>query len=237
MRIVATHKRKAVAFAVLLVIALAVGGVTSLGYLKAQEGRYSHIYTTKSGDDEVVTVVNGTEVTRGQIRKMPARLRENQPNLNLTEDEAIKLSIGGQIDRFVLLSEVNRRGLMPTFEEARQFMEPHKQACLGPHGADCRAGISEDGESLDGYWDKVLPRYQEDLGMIRLVQAHFAESALTHENTNADLLSAKAAFVDGLRAKATIDWKDQKLAKLYQEALSPAGKKFKREKYEKAKSK
>ena len=122
-------RSKLVTFAVLTGLVLTAGFAT-IGYLIAQEGKYSHIYSTQTGDAEVVAVVNGIEVTREQVRRTPAIVRENQPSL--TENEAIILSIVGQIDHYILLSEVQRQGLMPTVEEAREFMEPHKQACLGP---------------------------------------------------------------------------------------------------------
>jgi hypothetical protein len=201
----------------------------------AQEGKYAHIYSNQTGDAEVVAVVNGIEVIRGQVRKTPAILRENQPSL--TEDEAIILSIVGQIDRYILLSEVQRRGLMPAVEEAREYMESHKQACLGPQGANCKAGIREEGRNPDDetYWNSLLPGYGEDLGITRLVAAHLAEIGLTPEKgTNEERVAARAAFVDELRAKAEIVWKDQRLADLYREALSPEGQQFRREQYEKA---
>lgn len=217
------------------VAAVLIAGFAATGCLVAQEGKFSHIYSTQTGDAEVVAVVNGIEVTREQVRKTPAFLQENQPGL--TEDEAIILSIVGQIDRYILLSEVQRRGLMPTVEEAREFMEPHKQACLGPQGADCRARTLEAGQNPDdeAYWNSLLPKYREDLGIIRLVEAHFAEIGLTPgKGTNEERVAARAAFVEELRTRAEIVWQDQRLANLYREALSPEGEKFRREQYEKA---
>jgi hypothetical protein len=45
---------------------------------------------------------------------------------------------------------------------------------------------------------------------------------------------ARAAFVEELRAKTEVMWRDQRLANLYREALSPEGEQFRREQYEKA---
>jgi hypothetical protein len=232
---VVEHRPKLAAFTVLAAVVL-VAGFAAVGYLMAQEGKYSHISSAQTGDAEVVAVVNGIEVTRGQVRKTPAILRENQPNL--TEHEAIILSIVGQIDRYVLLSEVQRRGLMPTDEEAREFMEPHKKACLD--NPACRDSITDQGESLEDYWDRVAPYYREDLGITRLHQALLTEVGLPPEKgTSNERADALAREVARLRADANIKWQDQRLADFYDfynEALSHKGEEFRREQYEKAKS-
>ena len=74
------HRRKLASFEAWIAVVL-IAGFAATGCLAAQEGKYSQIYSAQTDDAEVVAVVNGIEVTRGQVRKTPAILQENQPSL------------------------------------------------------------------------------------------------------------------------------------------------------------
>jgi hypothetical protein len=115
---------------------------------------------------------------------------------------------------------VERRGLIPTEDEAREYMRPHKEACLGANGQECRDHLERMDFDLDTYWEEVaLAEYQEDLGDIRLHQAIFAEMGL-QDATNEELLVATDAIEADLRDNATIVWHDAELERQYRQALT-----------------
>lgn len=178
---------------------LIVASATLAGVIIAQNDDYADIYRLHDGDGDIVAIVNGLEVTRGDLRTMPSVMMRNAPDLS--EDEAIRRSIYTQIDHFVIQSEVRRRGMLPSLSETEEFMAPHRESCSGPHGADCRELISALGYEYDEFWKVALPGYQKDLGQIRLMGT-LTEAELTE-----------------LRASPVIEWKDEKLQDLYQEAL------------------
>ena len=123
------------------------------------------------------------------------------------------------INGHIVQAEVERRGLIPTEDEAREYMRPHKEACLGANGQECRDHLVERmGFDLDTYWEEVaLAEYREDLGGIRLHQAIFAEMGLQETPTT------KNSSLRGTPSKltcATIVWHDAELERQYRQALT-----------------
>ena len=177
---------------------------------------FAGVIAEKSGDSEVVAIVEGTEVTRRDLRLLPDFLRKLDPGLS--ENAAIKESIVTLITGFAVQAEVTRRGLVPTIAEAQAYMQPSKDACYGPQGGPCRDHIASLGEDLDVYWSTILTEYRKGLGEIRLRTAFFErirEQDLGYENH----IAAWRSFRDGLRSEANIVWQDERLQGLYEEAL------------------
>ena len=98
-------------------------------------------------------------------------------------------------------------------------MQPHREACLGEHGADCRAEITSLGYSVDEFWTIAFEDYRSDLGDIRLHQAVFEEQGITDAGEDARS-QAVDAFIASLKTSAVIVWHDDELRKLYEEALA-----------------
>ena len=197
-------------------LVLTIFGATVAGTIMAQKGQFAHIMAQGSEDGEVVAIVNGKNVTRADISR-PAEFHQTIDPA-YTRDSAIQLVIIPVIDDFLMSAEVERRGITPTDEEARAYMRPHKEACLGPNGRDCRNHITSLGLNVDDYWANALPDYKEDLGEIKLFQAVFKEQAPADADNN-QLLSVVDAFRSDLRNKATITWNDTDLQRLYEQAL------------------
>ena len=137
---------------------------------------------------------------------------------SLTEDSAVQMVIVGVLDRFIIQAEVERRNLRLTEEQTRTFIRPHKEACLGPNGQECRDHIEQLGLTTDQYWSSALTEYQDDLGQIKLFQAVFAEQAPTDADNNQPLYP-EDIFRSDLRSKTAITWNDTELQRLYKHAL------------------
>ena len=197
-------------------LVLTILGATVAGTIMAQKGQFAHIMAQGSEDGEVVAIVNGKNVTRADINK-PAEFHQSIDPSH-TRDSAIQLVIVPVIDDFLISVEVERRGITPTDEEARAYMQPHKEACLGLNGQDCRDYITSLGLTVDDYWANALPEYKDAVGNIKLFQAVFDERApddVDHEQ----LLATEKFYRVELRNSATITWNDPDLQRLYEQAL------------------
>ena len=213
MRGILRHRRLLLSAAALAVM---LAALATAGYIYAQNQGNDN-YTEKEGDDRVVAVVNGLDVTYGDVRKSPGYFQAE--DTTLTEADAFRSTIVGGIDRFVLLAEINRRGLMPTEEEGLAFMAPHKKACAEQQV--CQDLIVKWGETFDGHWSRVAPVFREDLGVTRLNAALLSDAGFGAEDgTNLERANALAAAKDKLRADAKIVWKDEDLKRYYEEALA-----------------
>ena len=200
-----------------VVALILVAGAAIAGTILAQKGQFSHIYVQHDGDSDVVAVVQGKNVTSGDIRK-PAELHRTADR-SLSEDESVKRIIVVVVDERVLQAEVERRNLVPTEKEVENFRRATKEACSGPDGQDCRDAIEETGYTFDEYWRVTLPEYQKDLGKIRLFQAVFDEQGLSDAD-NEELITARDAHTAALRSEATITWQDEDLKRLYEQAVA-----------------
>ena len=202
----------AVAVIVLIVSVAAVAGTTI-----AQKAEFAHITAETAEDTEVVAVADGKNVTRADISKPAEFHRTVDPAL--TTDAATKMVIVSVIDDYLIKAEVERRGLTPSDEDARAFMEPHKEACLGSNGQDCRDHITSLGLTVDDYWANALPDYKDELAKRNLFQAVFRTDAPA-DPTNDDLIAADKAFRTQIRNNATITWNDTDLQRLYEQAVA-----------------
>lgn len=122
------------------------------------------------------------------------------------------------VDRHIIAAEVERRELVPTEKEAEAFMLPHKEACMGENGQDCRDSIEQMGQTVDEYWASALPDYREDLGNITLFNAVFEEQGIADDASNATLVAARDTYQAKLREQAEITWNDDELRQLYEDA-------------------
>ena len=208
--------RKTMIFAV-VALALIVSVAAVAGTTIAQKAPFAHITAESTKDNDVVAVVNGTNVMREDISK-PAEFYRTV-NLDLSSDGAIELVIVSVIDDVLIDVEVERRGLTPTDADAASFMKPHKEACLGPAGQDCRDHITSLGTTVEDYWDSALPDYQRDLGSMKLFQDVFDEKA-PENATHEQLVATEKAFRGQLRTNATITWNHDDLERLYKQAIA-----------------
>ena len=206
---------------IILVTALAifalVAGAVATGSSLAQIDSYEHIFTQTKGDDEVVAVVQGKDLLRGDVRK-PVEYRQSKDE-SLTKNQATKLNIVPLVDDLIILAEVERRKFLPDDKENTEYVQPIKEACLGQHGADCRAEIASLGYSADEYFEIAFEDYRKTLGDIKLHHVVFEEQGLTDAGNEARA-DAVDAFLATLKANAVIVWHDDELRKLYEEAVA-----------------
>jgi hypothetical protein len=92
---------------IIIVAAAAIAGATL-----TQKGRSSHVYTPADGDSDVVAIVEGREITRGDIREPADWNRNYDPSLS--ENAALQIGIVIVVNDRALDAEVERRDLVPT---------------------------------------------------------------------------------------------------------------------------
>lgn len=178
----------------------------------------------QTADDVVVVIMEGLPVTWGEIRIPVALMRNFAPAF--AEEELMGRTIIGQVDQLLVRAEVRRRGLMPSLGEAREFMSTEREWCLRPDsiGAECREALRAFGydPQSDEYWEMALTDiYQYELGRLRLV------GQLSPERGNFPIRQGKAneygythdPLLEELRDNAAIEWRDQRLERLYEHAL------------------
>ena len=135
--------------ALILVVGSAVAGISF-----AQKGQLNHIYVEKDGDSTVVAVVEGKDITRGEVRIPAENHRAADPSL--TEDESRKRGILVMVTDRVIEAEVERRDLVPTETETEDFRRITRDSCLGPEGQACREDfrrITRDSSMPSKKWD------------------------------------------------------------------------------------
>ena len=138
--------KRTLLFVTAFAVSALVAGAAIAGTTLAQKGRLEYIEAQAKGDSEVVAVVQGMDLTKGAVRK-PTQLRQAHDK-SLSEEEATKLIIVPVVDNLIVAAEVERRKLTPSDVEVGKYMAPHREAFLGPHGADCRTSIEDRGIPL-----------------------------------------------------------------------------------------
>ena len=197
-------------------IVTAISAAVILETSTIEKAEYSQILHHRSGDSDVIAIVEGRVITRGEIRIAADLLQQVDPSF--TNDLAVEMVTTGWIDRFIIQAEVKRRGLVPTRAEAEAYLQPHKEGCLEPEVESCREHIKKLGRDLDDYWDDLIPEYQMDLGVAHLLQAVIEENGL-QDADKIQILNLLDTFKAKLRVEAVITWQDEELERLYQEAI------------------
>jgi hypothetical protein len=199
------------------VLAVMLAAIATAGYIYAQNQERGDIYTDQEGDERVVAVVNGINVGYGDVRKSPGYWQDAEPGL--TEEDSFRRTIVGSIDRFVLLSEIEKRGLMPTEEEGLPYMTTHKGAC--EQQQHCLDLIAQWGETFEEHWARVAPSFRENLGVTRLNEALLSDGGLgPRDGASDERADALTEAIDQLRSDAKIEWKDDVLERYYKDALA-----------------
>ena len=115
--------------------AVAVAGLVVVENSMAQRDQsFAHILVQNSGDTDVVAVVRGKDLTRGEVRQAADFKQTSDPFL--TRDAVVKSFIVFVVDDYIIEAEVESRGLVPTQDQARAFMRPHQEACAGEYSQD-----------------------------------------------------------------------------------------------------
>ena len=198
------------AIALTLVVGALVTGVTM-----AQQGKFTHIQAQKDGDNRVVAVVEGQDLTWGEVRITKERRKAIDPTL--TDDQSKADTLYSQVQRLFLQAKVESANLEPTDAEVRAFMEPHKTACMASGNSACQDFIREQGYSnAEDFWTNAFANYKADLGEIKLVKANVEAQGLKgDEVTPAQFKGKKDEYIDGLQKNADIVWHDEALKRLY----------------------
>ena len=209
--------RKRILLGVIALFAVAVVGLGLAGNSMAQRDQsFAHILVQNPGDADVVAVVRGKDLTRGEVRQ--AADFKQTADSSLTRDAAVMSVIVFIVDDYIIEAEVENRGLAPTEDEAKAFMRPHQEACIGEYGQDCRDAIEQMGQTVDEYWANALPEYRKDLGNINLFNAVFDKQGIADDASNATLKAARDTYQANLRGQAEITWYDEELRRLYEDA-------------------
>ena len=142
--------RKRILLSVVALFGVAIVGVAVVGTSVAQRDQsFAHVLVQNAGDDDVVAVVRGKDLTRGEVRQAADFKQTADPSL--TPDAAVKSVIVFVVDDYIIEAEVESRGLVPTEDQARAFMRSHQEACAGEYGQDCRDAIEQMGQTVDEY--------------------------------------------------------------------------------------
>ncbi|MDE2844576.1 MAG: hypothetical protein OXN21_14525 [Chloroflexota bacterium] len=210
-------KRKVMALTAMAALALVLGAVTYSVTL-AQPGRSAEIYAQAEGDDTVVARVSGLPVTRGVVRKASAI--NKQFDSTLTDSQADKRAIVPIIHRKALVAEALNRGLTPTDKDVAAFIQRRKYDCTGPGAEACQAAIADTGMSEADFWVAAEPDYRDALLLNRVYADHYADVGIDENSTEDEVWQARVAFGLDIQAAASIEWEDDELKRLYEEAAS-----------------
>lgn len=206
-----------------------LAGLTLAGLL-AVPGRLDFIGAAKSppDDTDVVVIVEGVPVTRGEIRQPVAWMRSFAPEF--TEEELLKRTITDKVEQLLVRAEVRRRGLMPSLAEAREFMSTEREWCLAPDdlGAECREAHRAAGHDplSDEYWEEALQEvYRYELGWRRLAEQLSDDwgnlpAGQWEVNEYGYLAEPKDPLLEEWRENAAIEWRDKPLERLYDHAVT-----------------
>ena len=198
-----------------LAVAVSVGIVNNSA---AQQGQYAHIYAQAEGDDAVVVRVSGLPVTRGDVRKASTLRRSH--NTTMTEDQADAATITLFVHEKAVLAEAIARKLAPTEEELDTFIGQHQTDCEVPEARPlCEDVIRDTGLSYEEFWTVARPDYKDALLSMKVHRDNFEKVGLTEDSTNDELLAAERAFEGKVLAVAVIVWEDQRLKRLYEDAV------------------
>ena len=125
--------RKTIILSAIAVLSLVVVGAAVAGTTLAQRGgQFADVHVPKEGDSEVVVTVQEQDVARGEIRKAADYWMAADDSL--TKDAAAQKIIVSIIDRHVAQAEIERRGLVPTLEEACPDPRRSSRIYATPHG-------------------------------------------------------------------------------------------------------
>lgn len=203
-----------------MLLVLAAGSMIGCVTETPVENSLNRVLEPQPGDDDVVAVVQGRAAIRGDVRE--AAEFWMRADDSTTSDEATRRAIVLVIDRSISQAEVERRKLTPTLAEAEDYMRPHREACLGEHGAECREALQRFGFDAydESYWEDIaLPEYARVLGEIRLFNAVIQEKGLENADEYA-IMAARRALPGELRKKAVVLWRDKVLEQAYLDALA-----------------
>ena len=182
---------------------------------------FTAIISDKPGDDDIVAIVgkNGEHVIRrGDLRVMAEANAIHQTGVSA--DEMLDKVIVPRVDSAILHAEAIRLGYEPSDEELQAYMQPHRDACESPQGSLCRKMILAQGYSdEEDYWQDAAAGYKRGLAHINIRQAYL-NSKFPNGATEEQEDEALAAYEKSLRQSVDIEWKDDKLKALYEQALA-----------------
>ncbi|MBA7465703.1 hypothetical protein ES708_18742 [subsurface metagenome] len=171
-----------------------------------------NLYMHQQGDDKVIAVVQGMEVTMRPIRIGSSFARSMFPELS--ENESLKQVMTELFKRKALLAEAKRLGIDATEEGYAEYMNS-KTAYEDPQrGGPIRDHIKTLGMSDDEYWKKALPGYIEAATIVKLWNMHIEDIGL-EEATYEEQWQAKNRYAAELLANARIIWKAPALEAIY----------------------
>ena len=134
--------RKLVAIGLVIALALVVGAAVT-GVTMAQQGRFTHIVVQKKGDDRVVAVIEGRNLTVGDVRRSTSRNQVIDPSLS--EIEARQEILYLEVEKRFLDAMVEEQKLSPTNEEVQEYMAPIIESCSSEEGTACRTYMKDMG--------------------------------------------------------------------------------------------
>lgn len=202
------HKKSLVIISLVVIAILSIGVVAIASPLFSSDNLYKH----QQGDDEVVAIVQGIEVTMRPIRIGASFARSVSPELS--ENESLKQVMTELFTRRALLAEAKRLGIDATEEGHAEYMNS-RAAYEDPKRAEpIREYIKTLGMTDDEYWEKALPGYIEAATIVKLWNMHIEEIGLGNA-TYEEQWQARNRYAAELLENATIIWKDPVLESVY----------------------
>ena len=209
--------RKLILLGAALAVVL-VAGATIAGVTVAQQGRFTHIQSQKEGDEAVVAVIEGKDLTRGDVRRSATRNQAMDSTLSNTDARKEMLYI--EVEKRFLEAEVERRKLVLSDEEVQQYMAPNREACERRGGEECLRYIRDLGyEDADAFWKDAFDDFQTVLGQNKLIYAELADRGYSGSTDTDEFFKARETYVKELREEADIVWHDDDLEREYREAV------------------
>ena len=203
------------------VMAAAVLSIVSTGVIynvvmAQQEDGPVAPYVPEFGDEDIVAMVGGIAITRGEI-KSAADYRVAAHDA-VSREHAIDQLIVVRVDTAIQYAEALRLGYESSDAETLAFVEPIRAACNGSQGEECRRTIERQGLTAEEYWRSALPGYKQDLSIMKLWDAHL-KSRFPGGATLEQQWAERDAWAASLRESAAIEWRDEELRQAYDNAL------------------
>ena len=198
-------------------------------FAQSDDGRLAHIYEgTEEGDKDVIARIGDQTAVRLELRRAVEYIVANEEQDPTANDAAVEemkavaqeIAIVALVHSLIEHAEAVNRGFAVTDAEVEAFMAPIREMCASPaDGTDCRRLIRAIGLPADEYWELAFDEYKKLMVRMKMKTAHINAlypDGFSYEQRN----EAMEAFETGLYEDATIQWEDEELREVYENASS-----------------
>ena len=198
-------------------------------FAQSDDGRLAHIYEgTEEGDKDVIARIGDQTVIRQELRRSVEYIVANEEQDPTAKDAAVEemkavaqdYAIVALVHSLIEHAEAVDRGFTVTDAEVEAFMAPIKEMCASPaDGTYCQRLIRAIRLPADEYWELAFDEYKKLMVRMKMKTAHINAlypDGFSFEQRN----EAMEAFETRLYEDATIQWEDDELREVYENASS-----------------